>query len=122
MLEASGIRPEDIAGIGIDGQSWSAIPVDKEGNVLANTPIWMDTRAADICEEVGARIGEDRIFQVCGNPFKATYTTPKILWYQRNLPEVYEHTDKILQSNSYIAYKLTGEMTQELSQGYGLHC
>ena len=97
MLEASGIRPEDIAGIGIDGQSWSAIPVDKEGNVLANTPIWMDTRAADICEEVGARIGEDRIFQVCGNPFKATYTTPKILWYQRNLPEVYEHTDKILQ-------------------------
>ena len=122
MLEKSGIRPEDIVGIGIDGQSWSAIPVDKNGEVLANTPIWMDTRAADICEEVGKKVGEDRIFQVCGNPFKATYTTPKILWYQTNLPDVYEHTYKILQSNSYIAYKLTGKMTQELSQGYGLHC
>lgn len=73
MLEKSGIRAEDIAGIGIDGQSWSAIPVDKNGEVLANTPIWMDTRAADICEEVGRKVGEDRIFQVCGNPFKATY-------------------------------------------------
>ena len=46
-LEKGGIRPGEIAGIGIDGQSWSAIPIDKEGNVLANTPIWMDTRAAD---------------------------------------------------------------------------
>ena len=33
------IKPDQIAGIGIDGQSWSAIPVDKDGNVLHNTPI-----------------------------------------------------------------------------------
>ncbi len=121
-LEKGKIRPGEIVGIGIDGQSWSAIPVNKNGEVLTNTPIWMDTRAADICEEVGARIGEDNMFQVCGNPFKPSYTTPKILWYQRHMPEVYAHTYKVLQSNSYIAYKLTGEMTQELTQGYGLHC
>ena len=52
----------------------------------------------------------------------SSYTTAKIIWYQRNLPEIYAQTYKILQSNSYIAYKLTGEMTQDLSQGYGLHC
>lgn len=121
-LEKGDIRPEEIAGIGIDGQSWSAIPVDEDGNVLTNTPIWMDTRAAEICEEVGNRVGEDRIFEVCGNPFKPSYTTPKILWYQKYMPEVYARTKKILQSNSFIAYKLTGKMTQELSQGYGLHC
>jgi xylulokinase len=121
-LKKGSIKPEDIAGVGIDGQSWSAIPMDKDGNVLANTPIWMDTRAADICKEVGGRIGEDSIFEVCGNPFKPSYTTPKILWYKKNMPEVYAQTYKILQSNSYIAYRLTGEFTQELSQGYGLHC
>lgn len=38
------------------------------------------------------------------------------------MPEVYKNTDKILQSNSYIAFKLTGEVTQELTQGYGHHC
>ena len=70
MLEKSGIRAEDIAGIGIDGQSWSAIPVDKNGEVLANTPIWMDTRAADICEEVGRKVGEDRIFRYAAIPLK----------------------------------------------------
>lgn len=122
MLEKSGVKPEEIVGVGIDGQSWSAIPVDKEGNVLTNTPIWMDTRAADICEELGQKIGEDNIFEVCGNPFKPSYTTPKVLWYKREMPEVYKHTYKILQSNSYIAFKLTGKFTQELSQGYGWHC
>ncbi|MGN1167561.1 MAG: FGGY-family carbohydrate kinase, partial [Lachnospiraceae bacterium] len=121
-LEKGNVKPEDIAGIGIDGQSWSAIPMDKDGNVLTNTPIWMDTRAADICEEIGAKIGEDNIFEVCGNPFKPSYTTPKILWYKKNMPQVYGKTYKVLQSNSYIAYRLTGEFTQELSQGYGLHC
>lgn len=121
-LKKGNISPEEIAGIGIDGQSWSAIAVDKEGKVLTNTPIWMDTRAADICEELNEKIGAEEIFRLSGNSLQPSYTTAKIIWYQRNMPEVYKNTYKILQSNSYIAFKLTGEMTQDLSQGYGLHC
>ncbi len=121
VLSAGEIRPEEIAGIGIDGQSWSAIAVDEEGTVLANTPIWMDTRASEICEEFQEKLG-DEIFALCGNSLQPSYTTPKIIWYQRHMPEVYARIYKILQSNSYIAYKLTGRMTQDLSQGYGLHC
>ena len=122
VLEKGNIRPEEIAGIGIDGQSWSAIAVDEEGEVLCRTPIWMDTRAQDICDEMNEKIGADNILALCGNPLQPSYTTPKILWYQRNMPEVYAKTTKILQSNSYIAYMLTGQMSQDLSQGYGLHC
>ena len=115
------ISPEDIAGIGVDGQSWSAIPVDKEGHVLDRTPIWMDTRARDICEEVKAKVGEDEIFKVAGNDFLPSYSTPKLLWFKQEKPEVYKNTYKFLQSNSYIVYKLTGKLSQDLSQGYGLH-
>lgn len=121
-LEKGGIDPKQIAGVGIDGQSWSAIAVDKEGKVLTNTPIWMDTRAQDICEGLNAKIGADNIFALSGNSLQPSYTTAKIIWYQRNMPEIYEKIDKILQSNSYIAYKLTGNMTQDVSQGYGFHC
>ncbi len=122
VLEQSKIPAGQIAGIGIDGQSWAAVAVDREGNVLADTPIWMDTRADDICKELNDRVGEKRIFEISGNSLQPSYTTPKIIWYQRNLPQVYERTYKILQSNSYIACKLTGKMTQDVSQGYGLHC
>ena len=116
------IDPRNIVGVGIDGQGWSAIPVDQEGNVLANTPIWMDTRAQEICDELGDKIGQDRIFEVAGNALQPSYTTAKILWFQRFRPDIYEKIDKILQSNSYIAYKLTGVYSQDVSQGYGLHC
>ena len=122
VIVNSGIQAEQIAGIGIDGQSWSAIAVDKAGNVLTNTPIWMDTRAQSICDRLNQEIGADNIFQVAGNSLQPSYTTAKILWYKENLPEIYGKIYKILQSNSYIAYKLTGAMTQDISQGYGLHC
>jgi xylulokinase len=122
IFSKSQIKPEEIAGIGIDGQSWSAIAVDKEGSVLTNTPIWMDTRADDICRELSEKVGEQRIFEVAGNSLQPSYSTAKIIWYQRNMPQVYENIYKVLQSNSYIAYRLTGQMTQDLSQGYGFHC
>ena len=121
-LQKGHVDPSAIVGIGIDGQGWSAIPVDQDGNILANTPIWMDTRAQDICDELNEKIGMDRIFEVAGNALQPSYTTAKILWFQRNKPEIYSKIDKILQSNGYIAYKMTGEFSQDLSQGYGLHC
>ena len=121
-IQKADIKPDEIAGIGIDGQSWSAIAIDKEGKVLTNTPIWMDTRAQSICDRLNEEIGAEQIFEVSGNSLQPSYTTAKILWYKENLPEVYAKIDKILQSNSYIAYKLTGVISQDVSQGYGLHC
>ena len=70
VLKKGRIDPAEIKGVGIDGQSWSAIAVDSEGNVLTNTPIWMDTRAVDICDEYNEKIGREKIFELCGNPLQ----------------------------------------------------
>ncbi len=116
------INPNEIKGVGIDGQSWSAILVDCAGQVLANTPIWMDTRASSICQRINQQIGTDRIFELSGNSLQPSYTTGKILWFKENIPDIYSKTYKVLQSNSFIAYRLTGVFSQDISQGYGLHC
>ena len=55
-LSEESVSAEQIKGIGVDGQSWSAIPVDENGSVLHNTPIWMDTRARHLCEKVKKEI------------------------------------------------------------------
>lgn len=120
ISEKNEIR-DNIVGIGIDGQSWSAIPVDKSGKCLYNSPIWMDTRARDITDRLKKSLGEEHIFKVAGNGFEPSYTTPKMIWFKENLPEIYNSTYKFLQSNSYIALKLTGVMSQDISQGYGIH-
>ncbi|MCR4909419.1 MAG: FGGY-family carbohydrate kinase [Lachnospiraceae bacterium] len=121
VLSEEGVSAGDIAGIGVDGQSWSAIPVDRFGRVLSNTPIWMDTRAREICERVKQEIGEDEIFNVAGNDFLPSYSTPKMLWFKEKKPEIFENTVYFLQSNAFIVYCLTGEYSQDLSQGYGIH-
>lgn len=120
-LSKGNIDPKEIAGIGIDGQSWSALPVDKNGRVLHNAMIWMDRRSWRQSEETVQKIGLQRIFEVSGNSFDAAYITPKILWLKENKPEIYKNIFKFLQSNSFIAFKLTGAMTQDMSQGYGIH-
>lgn len=122
MIARSGVNPAEIAGIGVDGQSWSAVALDREGEVLCPTPIWTDTRSEAACREAADRLTEEKLFGLCGNPAQPGYTWPKILWYRDNRPEVFARTEKILQSNSYIVYRMTGEITQDLSQGYGLAC
>lgn len=121
VLLTGEINPEEIRGIGVDGQSWTCLPVDQKGTPLYNAMIWMDRRASEQSKRILNTVGFDRIFDISGNSFDPTYTTPKILWLRENRPELYRATYKFLQSNSYINYKLTGKMTQDLSQGYGLH-
>lgn len=122
LITGNGICPADVKGIGVDGMSWAAVAVDKEGNVLANSPLWMDARASEICARLRSQYGGDAFFQVSGNPLQPFYTTGKILWYQEELPQMYRKIDKILQCNSFLVYRLTGKATQDVSQGYGLHC
>lgn len=121
IMNRGKVKGSDIKGIGVAGQSWSAIMIDQAGEVITNTPIWMDQRSTEICEKLEAKFGKDEIFKVSGNPLKATYSFPKIVWFKENQPEIYEKTVQVLQSNSYIVYQLTGKFSQDKSQGYGLH-
>lgn len=122
VLQTAAVDPRHIAAVGVDGQSWSAVAVDRDGNALGPTPIWMDTRAEDVCAEWRETVGEQAVFAVCGNPLKPSYTAPKVAWYKRHLPDLYGKAQKILQSNGYIVLKLTGVCSQDKSQGYGWHC
>lgn len=122
LLEESRVRAEEIAGIGVDGQSWSMVPLDADGAVLYPSPIWTDCRARAECDDMRRAVGEEALFACSGNPVQPSYTLPKVLWLKKNEPELYRRTACVLQSNGYIVYRLTGERTQDVSQGYGWNC
>ena len=94
---------------------------EKEKSLPTHRSGWTPEHRS-ICDRLNEEIGADKIFEVAGNSLQPSYTTAKIIWYKENLPEVYANIYKILQSNSYIAFKLTDAITQDVSQGYGLHC
>lgn len=113
--------PADVAGIGVDGQSWACVPVDETGAVLARTPIWMDMRAQSICDETLSRVPAATILGVAGNRLSPSYSTAKMLWFERHRPDVFARTRWFLQCNSVVVMALTGVASQEHSQGYGWH-
>lgn len=121
MLIEKDISPENIKGIGIDGTSWACIPIDKSGNVLHPAMIWLDRRAEKQAEWMKHNISEEKLIEISGNPVDPAYLTPKILWLKENEPDIYKKTDKFIQSNAYIAYRLTGKLSQDYSQCYGFH-
>lgn len=121
MIHEKDLDAARIKGIGVDGISWACIPIDAEGNVLYPTMIWLDRRATKEAEWMKEVAGEERLIALSGNPVDAAYITPKMLWLKNNEPEVFAKTYKFLNSNSFIAYRLTGKLSQDHSQGYGFH-
>lgn len=121
MFHRTGIHPAHIKGIGVDGMSGAAVPVDRQGRALRNAMIWLDRRTVRQCETIAERIGAERLFAVSGNPISPSYVTGKVLWIKENEPDIYSRTEKVLQCNGYIVYKLTGRYSLDVSQGNGFH-
>jgi xylulokinase len=121
LAASRAFAPSDVRGIGVDGQSWACVPVAEDGTILANTPIWMDTRSQELCDEVLSTVPASEVLSLAGNRLSPSYTTAKVLWFARHRPDVHARARWFLQSNSLIVLALTGVASQDHSQGYGLH-
>jgi xylulokinase len=109
LIADSGVAPSDIKAVATSAIGPCMLPVDEAGKPLMNAVLYgVDTRAANEIEELTARIGEDVLLARCGNALTSQSVGPKILWLQRNRPEIFAKTAKILTSTTYLVHKLTG--------------
>ena len=69
----------------------------------------VDTRASKEIKYLNNKIGKENIFNFCGNALTSQSVGPKILWLKKNFPEIFSKTFKILNSTSFIVYRLTGK-------------
>ena len=110
ILATPGVQASDIACIAASAIGPCMLPVDAEGRALMNGVLYgVDTRAVQEIEELTQRLGEAVILDRCGNALTSQSVGPKILWLQRNHPEIFAKTATILTSTSYVVMRLTGE-------------
>jgi len=121
LLETAKIDPGDIAVVAFSGQMMAALPLDKEAAPLRNSIIWADMRATREVEEVAARIGADRVYELTGHRLSASYSAAKIMWLRNNEPEVYRRTSKFVHAKDYLAACLTGEVRTDYSDATGMN-
>jgi xylulokinase len=118
-LAESGLRAEDIAGVGLNGQMHGLVMLDAGGNVLRPAILWNDQRTQVQCDWMTERIGFERLIALTGNRALTGFTAPKILWVRDNEPDVYAQCAHILLPKDYIRFKLTGEYATDLAGAAG---
>ncbi len=108
--------------ISISSQTVTMLPLDKDGNVLRNALIWMDSRSAVELSYIIETLGFNHYVSIIGAQPDVAFLPNKILWYRKNEPALFQKTYRILQASSYLNYRLTGEMTMDMDQAAKCQC
>jgi len=120
VLSDSGVKPQDISGIGLSGQMHGLVMLDKDNNVLRRSIIWCDQRSTKECEQITSLIGAKRLVEITANPALTGFTASKIMWVKNNEPDIFEKAAKIMLPKDYVRFKLTGEFATEVSDASGM--
>lgn len=99
---------EEIEGICISSQGISIVPVDESFHPLHNALSWLDARASEECELLKEKYTEEEWFQITGKFISPLYTLPKLLWLQKNKPEIFRSAYKFLMPMDYVTARMTG--------------
>jgi len=113
-LNKAGIKPSQIAGIGITDQRETTIIWDKKtGEPVYNAIVWQCRRTASICEDLKAKGLEGKIRQKTGLTIDAYFSATKIKWIMENVPGAEEKmkSGELIMGNidSWLMWKLVAE-------------
>ncbi|MGC8599604.1 MAG: FGGY family carbohydrate kinase [Nitrososphaeria archaeon] len=98
--------------VGLSSVAPIFIPVDRDCYPLINGILYNDTRSEAEIEELKRDYG-DIVFRINGNPVNNQQWLPKILWFKKNMPELYKRVWKFVELTGFITCKLTGEIAME---------
>ena len=105
LLDETGIRGEEVAGVALSSASHIAVLLDRQGRPTRNAILWSDQRSREEVEALEAASG-DEIFARTSNPVSTTWTLPHLAWIQRHDAEAWRRTERILLSKDFLAYQL----------------
>jgi len=132
MLSSSGVRPEEVVGIGIDFTSCTMLPTDRAGTPLCFKPEWKSAPHAwvKLWKHHAAQPEADKINQIArergetwpqryGSKYSSEWFFSKVWQILDEAPEVYAAADRLIEGADWIVWQLTGRETRNLcTAGY----
>jgi xylulokinase len=120
VLTKAGLKPGDVAGVGLSGQMHGSVFLDANGKVIRPALLWNDQRTAAECAEIESRAGgREALIRMVGNLALTGFTAPKVLWLRNHEPENWAKVKQILLPKDYVRYRLTGTYATEVSDASG---
>ncbi|GAC1399660.1 MAG: ribulokinase [Ktedonobacteraceae bacterium] len=132
VLAESGVKPDDVIGIGIDFTSCTMLPTTADGTPLCFLPQWRNTPHAwvKLWKHHAAQPEANKLNQVAselgytfldryGGKISSEWFFPKAWQILNEAPEVYAAADRLIEAADWVVWQLTGEEKRnECTAGY----
>jgi L-xylulokinase len=115
VLASSGVRPEEIAGVGSTGHGNGLYLLDRQGRPLRNGIQSMDSRAGGVVTEWSQRGLGSKVFPYTVQSLWPAQPNALLAWIKKNEPQNYERIGAVLMCKDYVKYRLTGEITSDFT-------
>ena len=112
-IERAGVRPEEIAAVGITNQRETVVVWEKAtGKSVHNAIVWQDRRTADLCADLKAAGHEPMVTAATGLLLDPYFSGTKLKWILDNVEGLRERAERgeVLFGtvDSYLIWRLTG--------------
>jgi D-ribulokinase len=117
-VEASGVAPADVAGMGFDA-TCSLVAVDRDRRPLSvsltaaperDVIVWMDHRAAAFADRMNA--GGHEALRYVGGKISPEMHAPKLAWLARRKPETIAKAGHVFDLTDFLSFRATGSLTR----------
>lgn len=112
-MSAKGLRPQDLAAVGITNQRETLVVWDKRtGYAVYNALVWQDTRVGDDVAKFEKGYGQDRYRVKTGLPLSTYFSSLKLRWVLENVKGARKEAEagNLLFGNidTFLVWNLTG--------------
>ena len=103
-----------IAGVVGTGQRQGCVFIDRDGAPLYGGPN-RDARGINYTDEVEARLGADRVWQITGRWPPWIFLPARLEWFRHERPEIFDLIHRILMIPDWVGWLLTGRAATDPS-------
>ncbi|MGC2787694.1 MAG: FGGY family pentulose kinase [Roseiarcus sp.] len=117
-VEASGVKPEAVRGMGFDA-TCSLVALDRNARPLSVSPtdaperdviVWMDHRAVDDSERING--GRHQALRYVGGKISPEMHAPKLIWLARRKPQTIAEAGHFFDLTDFLSFRATGSLTR----------
>jgi xylulokinase len=101
--------------IAVSASTREGFPVDAEGKALGPCIMTADTRESGLEKTISAAYSQDEWFQFCGHTPERMDPTCRILWWEKNHPEVMKKARHFVGWGEFLSLRFTGKAVVDYS-------
>jgi erythritol kinase len=105
-----------LAAVAVTGQGDGTWLIDEDGEPVAPALLWLDSRAADLVQEIRGSERNAALYRRTGSGLNACQQGPQLAWLQRHAPQTLSCAATAFHCKDWLYFNLTGQRATDPSE------